>query len=57
VSITWKEHRIIRASILSTLGGSLSLKVEDERKFLVDGHKYTGPIITKAGRKYSIALS
>ncbi|KAJ6049611.1 uncharacterized protein N7446_007064 [Penicillium canescens] len=57
VSMTWKEHRITKASILSTLEGSLSLKVEDERKFLVDGHKYTGPIITKAGRKYSITLS
>jgi hypothetical protein len=56
VSMTWKEHRITGASILSTLGGSLSLKVEDGSKFLVDGKQYTGAIATKAGRKYSITL-
>ncbi|KAJ5316873.1 hypothetical protein PENANT_c016G08702 [Penicillium antarcticum] len=57
VDMSWKEHKITSANILSTLEGSLSVKVEDDRNFLVDGKEYSGPINTKAGWKYSITMT
>ncbi|KAH6959791.1 hypothetical protein BKA56DRAFT_601247 [Ilyonectria sp. MPI-CAGE-AT-0026] len=39
-----KDHKIATASICSTLGGSLSLWVQDGRTLSVDGKKYTEPI-------------
>jgi hypothetical protein len=56
VDLAWKSHKITTASVRSTQGGSLSLRVQEGVAFSVDGKKYVGPIKTIAGKEYSIRV-
>jgi len=54
VDISWKGGKLKTATVLSKLGGKLSLRVGNGEKFSVNGKRYHGPILTQRGRRYTV---
>lgn len=56
VDINWSSGSLTSATVTSTRGGSLTLRVASGQSFKVNGATYTGPIKTTSGTKYSITV-
>ncbi|KAK2766904.1 hypothetical protein FQN54_006219 [Arachnomyces sp. PD_36] len=56
VGFEWVDHSVTRATVESTRGGVLNLRVQDGLGFKVDGVEYTEPIDTVAGEVYTIVV-
>lgn len=56
VNMSWADHQITSATILSRHGGTLAVRVAGGLGFAINGTSYTGPISTNVGELYSIAL-
>ncbi|KAL4755765.1 glycoside hydrolase family 95 protein [Aspergillus foveolatus] len=56
MDIEWKDGALVKATVKSLLGNELTLLVDGDTAFYVNGKKYTGPIATRKGRKYTITV-
>ncbi|KAK1241735.1 hypothetical protein MKX07_007558 [Trichoderma sp. CBMAI-0711] len=56
VDIDWQGGSFKSATVTSTRGGQLKLRVANGQSFNVNGARYNGPISTTAGTKYSITV-
>ncbi|KAL6823455.1 glycoside hydrolase family 95 protein [Trichoderma camerunense] len=56
VDIDWSSGSFKNATVTSTRGGQLKLRVGNGQSFKVNGATYTGPISTSSGTKYSITV-
>ncbi|KAH4107926.1 hypothetical protein HBH68_096570 [Parastagonospora nodorum] len=56
VSVKWKDHKFVEATVEVQRGGLLKLRVEDGREFKVDGLAYDGSIETSAAVVYKISI-
>ncbi|PQE19522.1 alpha-L-fucosidase 2 precursor protein [Rutstroemia sp. NJR-2017a WRK4] len=56
VDLKWEGYRLVGATVLSKLGGTLALRVEAGTPFFVDGVAYKGPIETVMGKSYSVTV-
>jgi hypothetical protein len=55
VSISWKNGKLVEATILSQRGGTLAVRVADGQSFKIDAKSVT-EVETTAGTKYKITL-
>ncbi|KAK1569362.1 Six-hairpin glycosidase-like protein [Colletotrichum navitas] len=54
VDATWENSHIKTATIVASVDGPLSIRVENGLKFNVNGNPYAAPIQAKKGQKYTI---
>lgn len=56
VDAAWSNGNITSATVVSRSGLRLALRVENGRRFLVNGTVYSGPISTTSGQTYKITF-
>ncbi|KOS20729.1 Alpha-L-fucosidase 2 [Escovopsis weberi] len=56
VDVEWRDGGLKTATVRSTLGKSLAIRVQDGQTFSVNGKAYEEPIQTTKGAKYVITL-
>ncbi len=56
VDISWSNSRLTAATITSNLGKQLTLRVQNDVAFNINGATYVGPISTTKSFKYTIEL-
>lgn len=56
VDIAWEDGALTNATITSLLGNKLTLLVNGDTSLYVSGNKYTGPVSTEKGKKYTITV-
>ncbi|KAL4951928.1 Six-hairpin glycosidase-like protein [Aspergillus filifer] len=56
VDIQWEDGALKKATIKSLLGNKLTLLVNGKDALNVNGKKYSGPVATKKGKKYTITV-
>lgn len=56
VGFEWAGHTVTKATVKSTRGGILNLRVQNGLSFEVDGVEYTEPIDTVPGEVYTITV-
>ncbi|KAB8251574.1 hypothetical protein F9C07_546 [Aspergillus flavus] len=56
VDLAWEDGALTNATITSLLGNKLTLLVNGHTSLYVSGNKYTGPVSTEKGKKYTITV-
>lgn len=56
VSAEWTDGQITSATIISMKGGTLALRVQEDRAFKLNGKTYDGAIVTEAGSSYTLSF-